>query len=290
MRQALLLRVLSALVLASFARPASAEPQLSWRPEWHRFAPAEYAATGVLLLGTGALIVAGDEGGPNWRGPVLFDEPLRDTLRGRDAPTRSAAQTAGDALYYGGLAYPYVVDVVAVAWVARGSPDVAAQMALIDSEAFAITGFFSFLANATLKRERPSRRECGDGKPDPIFPGCSDPGSNEGFYSGHTGIAFTGAALTCMHHQYLPLYGRSKTGGTIACFASMGGAVATGTLRVISDQHYASDVIAGAAVGLASGLLVPLFHYRSAGPTFRGWSALPSVSPSSAGLALRGGF
>jgi len=271
--------------------------QLTWQRDWPRFSPAEFALTGSLLLGTGVLLVTdtGDE--PNWRGPVLFDESVRDVLRGGTPATREAAQTASDAFYYAGLAYPYLVDVVAVAWLTRESPDVAGQMALIDTEAFAVTGFLSFLSNATLKRERPSRRECSAGKPDPIFPACDDSGPSEAFYSGHTGIAFTGAGLICMHHAHLALYG-SGPGGTITCAASLAGATLGGALRVVADQHYASDVIAGGAIGLAFGLVVPWLHY---GPAASGadatatavvasWSARPTFSSTSAALVLDGRF
>ena len=37
----------------------------------------------------------------------------------------------------------------------------------------------------------------------------------------------------------------------------------TGLLRVMSERHHATDVVFGAGVGLAAGLLLPwLFHFR----------------------------
>jgi membrane-associated phospholipid phosphatase len=41
-------------------------------------------------------------------------------------------------------------------------------------------------------------------------------------------------------------------------------ATATALLRIVADKHYLSDVVVGAAVGTASGLLLPLvLHYRA---------------------------
>jgi membrane-associated phospholipid phosphatase len=262
------LGVLATLATSSVA--SAAEPgvdnEIAWRPSWKRFQPAEYVLTGTLIAGTAAFILFGNpDAEPNWRGPILFDKGVRNGLRLDTPDGRRAAQTVGDAFYYGGLAYPFLVDVLAITLVAHQKPDVAAQMALIDAEAFAITGFLSFLSNATIRRERPYVRECGAGKPDQVFPSCEKGGQGEGFFSGHTAIAYTGAALTCSHHANLPLYGQSGVGGTITCIAMLAGATAGGTARVLADKHYATDVIVGAAIGLASGLLVPWFHYRGGG-------------------------
>ncbi len=252
-----------------------------------------------MLLGTGAFIVFGKEGDPNWTGPILFDEGARNAFRANNHKTRQAWQIVGDAFYYGGLAYPFIVDTLAVTWIGHKAPKVASQMFLINTEAFAITGFFSFLSNATIRRQRPYVRECGAGKPDPVFPDCDVAGQSEGFYSGHTAIAFTGAALTCMHHANLPLYGDNGVGGAVACVTLMTGATVGGVARLIADKHYASDVIVGAGVGLASGIIVPWLHYRHRSKTGDASTAnqpvftiapAPLLSPTTAGLGAMGLF
>lgn len=277
---------------------------LVWKNEWPKFGLGEVILTSSLLLGTGAIILFGGEGKSNWQGGILFDDAVRDGIRSSSPSARKLSQDVGDGLYYAGLAYPYVVDVVAIALVARRASPVAAQMALMNTEAFAITGFLSFVSNATIRRARPYVRECVAGAPDPGFPGCKPEGQTESFYSGHTGIAFTGAALSCMHHAYLPLYGRSPIGGIATCAGMMAGATATGVLRLVSDKHYASDVIVGAGVGLASGFLVPWLHYRNRGagsdasanasasskaPPIE-WLPAPMLSPTTAGLGAIGTF
>jgi membrane-associated phospholipid phosphatase len=197
-------------------------------------------------------------------------------------------------MYYAALVYPAVVDVVAVTWIGHGAADTAGQMALIDTEAFAITGLLSFVSNATIRRARPYLRECAAGKPDPRFPPCQPAGQSESFFSGHTGIAFTGAMLTCMHHVRLPLYDKSRIGGTIVCGSMMGGAAATGVARIMGDKHYASDVLVGAAIGLASGFLVPWLHYRG-GPQRQETGSIrllpaPFAAPSGGGMGVVGLF
>jgi membrane-associated phospholipid phosphatase len=187
-----------------------------------------------------------------------------------------------------------LVDVVAVTWIGHGAADTAGQMALIDTEAFAITGFLSFVSNATIRRTRPYLRECAAGKPDPGFPTCGPGGRSESFFSGHTGIAFTGAMLTCMHHVQLPLYGESRIGGAVACGSMMVGAMATGAARIMADKHYASDVLVGAAIGLASGFLVPWLHYRG-GPQQQETGSIrlfpaPFAAPSGGGMGVVGVF
>ncbi len=292
--------------------PVVARRGVAWDPTWTKFQPIEVALTGGALLGTAAIIIFGSEGKPNWHGPILFDDPVRDAFRGGSAGTRRAAQLVGDLFYYNGLAYPYLVDTVAVTWLGHRAPEVAAQMALMNTEAFAMSGFLSFLSNATIRRERPYARECAADRPDPGFPDCKKLGQSESFYSGHTAIAFTGAALTCMHHANLPLYGESGTGGLLACIGMMAGATTTGVLRLVADKHYVSDVLAGAAIGLAAGFLVPYLHYHSsarpqadtsatAGSALRFSSPLPAsphaavqwmplLSPTSAGIGAMGSF
>ncbi len=101
--------------------------------------------------------------------------------------------------------------------------------------------------------------------------------------SGHTTIAFTGAGLVCAHHLHLPLYGGGAP-DTVACVAAMSVATAQGVLRISSDNHYATDVILGAALGIGSGYFLPrLLHYRSRGGG--GVSLLPSFHARESGIS-----
>jgi len=85
----------------------------------------------------------------------------------------------------------------------------------------------------TVKEERPDQSD------DLSFP------------SGHTSIAFTNAAILYYEYKDSNLW-----------YASSGFlfATATGILRIANNRHYTSDVLAGAGIGLASGLIVSYWN------------------------------
>jgi membrane-associated phospholipid phosphatase len=85
----------------------------------------------------------------------------------------------------------------------------------------------------TVKEERPDQSD------DLSFP------------SGHTAIAFTNAALLYYEYKDSNLW-----------YASSGFlfATATGILRIANNRHYTSDVLTGAGIGLASGLIVSYWN------------------------------
>jgi membrane-associated phospholipid phosphatase len=85
----------------------------------------------------------------------------------------------------------------------------------------------------TVKEERPDQSD------DLSFP------------SGHTSIAFTNAALLYYEYKDSNLW-----------YASSGFlfATVTGILRIANNKHYTSDVLAGAGIGLASGLVVSYWN------------------------------
>jgi hypothetical protein len=78
-----------------------------------------------------------------------------------------------------------------------------------------------------------------------------DYSDNLSFPSGHTAMAFTNAALLYYEYKDSNLW-----------YASSGFlfATATGMLRIANNKHYTSDVLAGAGIGLASGLIVSYWN------------------------------
>ena len=71
------------------------------------------------------------------------------------------------------------------------------------------------------------------------------------FPSGHTSVAFTNAALLYYEYKDSNLW----YAGSGFLFAT-----ATGILRIANNRHYTSDVLAGAGIGLASGLIVSYWN------------------------------
>ncbi|WP_281298098.1 phosphatase PAP2 family protein [Flavobacterium limnophilum] len=78
-----------------------------------------------------------------------------------------------------------------------------------------------------------------------------DHSDNLSFPSGHTAIAFTNAALLYYEYKDSNLW----YAGSGFLFAT-----ATGILRIANNRHYTSDVLAGAGIGLASGLIVSYWN------------------------------
>jgi membrane-associated phospholipid phosphatase len=85
------------------------------------------------------------------------------------------------------------------------------------------------------------------------------PEDNLSFFSGHTTTAFalaaaTGTVATMRGYRWAPV--PWIAGGALAA--------GTGYLRVAADRHWLSDVLVGAAMGIAIGIAVPvLFHAPS---------------------------
>lgn len=78
-----------------------------------------------------------------------------------------------------------------------------------------------------------------------------DQSDNLSFPSGHSAIAFTNAALLFNEYRDSNIW-----------YASSGFLFATTTaiFRIANNKHYSSDVIAGAGIGLATGMLVSYYN------------------------------
>jgi hypothetical protein len=300
----------AALGLATLATTGAARAdeaaRVDWSPEWHKFRPAEIALTSGLALQAAEATFLLPAPQRNWEGGILFDEAVRHSLRLHTRGARSAVDGISDYIYYGLGSYPIVVDVGLVAGGVHRSSEVAVQMLAMDLEAYAFSGAIALSAEK-IGRVRPEARGC---QGDPGYSkSCNDPKQeNASFLSGHTTIAFTGAGLICAHHQHLPLYGGGAP-DTAACIAALTAASSAGVMRVMSDNHYSTDVLLGMGVGLFAGYGLPtLLHYGTSTnashapargtrlPSFSsprtGISAVaaPAIGPGFAGLSVAGVF
>jgi membrane-associated phospholipid phosphatase len=266
---------------------------LLWKPRWRKFSDAEYVVTSVsIAITVGTLFVPPRPTAWN-TGGILFDESVRNALRPRSTGWRLNLRDTSDVLLSIASTYPFLIDALAVAWWHRGSTVVATQMALMNAEAMAITAAIQGMVSAFVSRERPygaSGHDCVEGVQ---TEDCIRSNRYRSFFSGHTSQAFVSAALTCAHHGNLPLYG-TVAGDTTACVTGVAVAATIGTLRIVSDMHYASDVITGAVLGSLVGLGVPyLFHYRGRAETAASrkspWPTM-MLTPMPTGLAVTGIF
>ncbi|HYP98986.1 MAG TPA: phosphatase PAP2 family protein [Polyangiaceae bacterium] len=243
---------------APSARAQSTE--LGWDPRWPKFRPSEYVLTG--LAGGAAIVVyfgVRDAETPRRTGGILFDDYFRDALRLRAPGSRDLARTISDWTAISAMSWAFAVDSLAVP-LARGSAELSGQLLLMDAEAFSVSTLITTVIFKSVARARPSYVDCArDANYDPLCK-LHPTGS---FPSGHTNSAFTAAGLSCAHHLHVPLYG-NKVADALACAGTLTLAATTGTLRVVGDRHYATDVLVGAVIGFGVGYGLPmLLHYGS---------------------------
>jgi membrane-associated phospholipid phosphatase len=212
------------------------------------------------------------------------------------------AKWVGDIGYFGSMAYR-LVDSAILPIVIWDSPDVAWQMSWIDLESFAIVAGVLWNVQVGVGRERPGYRNCPNSTSGSDV-SCDDNSDNRfrSFIAGHVAVAAAGAGVTCLHHTHLPLYG-GGFGDGFACAATIAATAAVGGARLVDQQHYASDVLMGATLGVVAGYVVPsALHY---GFTRRGVvdvpraarrnppivvSLVPLATPSTFGAAAMGMF
>jgi membrane-associated phospholipid phosphatase len=283
--------VLSVWLVAPSTARAADPIVVEWSSDWPR--ARVWEVLDVIALTVASYEINSQWPTPTsarWRGGILFDDWVRKALRGRTASTQLAASDVGDVLYKGGVLAPYIVDNYFAALSLNGSYDVALQMTLIDMQSLGLAGVLTLTAERTIPRERPFPEDCGtdgdvrDGLGN-ISETCGHGDDYKSFYSGHAAATATMAGLTCVHHQHLPLYGGGFA-DLVPCLFMIGVATATGITRIVSDRHWASDVVIGWAVGAASGYVLPsLLHYgfgsgRPLGSlTIAGVSMLPVPTP-----------
>src|SRR6266496_32156 len=123
---------------------------------------------------------------------------------------------------------------------------------LLVAEAVALAGDLNQAVKYAAGRERPSVHFGRD----PAR--RSDPDDNLSFYSSHTSVAF---AAACAAGEVSTLRGYRSAPWVWGL--GLSAAAAVGYLRIAADEHYLTDVLAGAAIGSAFGLAVPrLLHPR----------------------------
>ena len=259
----------------SMSRPAE-RARIRWDPSWPRYRFDEL----VLTLGMGIVMALAEflptRSEANWSSASDLDLAVQSGL-GLDSPgARAAAEVVSDVLVSALVVWPILVDPILYTGAGEGAWDVAWQLSLISLEVFAINHALNIGLKLLSRRERPIGYYCASRPGYDNDPVCADPPPAESFWSGHVSNAFAGAALICLHHDVLDLFGDEGTDGAM-CGSALALAATTGLLRVMSDRHWITDVMTGALVGSAIGILVPwLLHYQGGGrPPLSGTSAPP---------------
>lgn len=221
------------------AAPASAPPtatRIGWLPT-------------ILLAGAFAVTQFAIEPPKDsrWTDRNGFDSAIRRGLRSGSRGTRDAADLASDVLF-GGLGGALAIDW----WWLRHEYGLARSVQ-VDTRWFLGNNVLTRVAKVSAGRQRPYVQPCGVDRNYVSACGHGRDG-NTSFFSGHASNAATLAGLLCARH----LHRRERsTYDAVVCGGAAAGAVATGVLRIISEKHFATDIIAGWVVGGFLGYYLP---------------------------------
>jgi membrane-associated phospholipid phosphatase len=223
-------------------------------------------ATSMGALAGGAQLLADRLAPPacRWCDPPQIDRWARRELLWKDVKQAALignvlllAVPAGTALTLGVLAG------VDGASFREGAEDL-----LVMTEAVALTMVVMQVAKFTTGRTRP---DAWAGS------GSTTANSRSSFFAGHGAAAFAVAAGATQVARM-----RGRPGWKWLAVVSFTAAAATGWLRIASDNHWLTDVVAGAAVGTAAGLALPLLVLHPAGSR----AGAVTLVPAPGGIAL----
>lgn len=244
----------AALLVAALSTRAEVRPlAVNWRLDLGITAAA---ALGDLALASSAA----KPGRCQWCDTNRSDAWARDTLRWSSP---DVAGRASDVIASGVLP----VAILANSFFSSrqgGAPEAFWEDTLVITQSLAVACMLNGLAKDVSARRRPNA-------------GLDATGSaNRAFFSGHTTQAFSlaTAAGTVASLRGYPSAPWVWAGGMTL-------ASAVGYLRVAGDQHWATDVLAGAAVGGLVGWAVPWVFHRVKRPDAR-----LAVRPSPGGFAV----
>jgi membrane-associated phospholipid phosphatase len=254
----------SAILCASLVSQTAAGDDPTYRIVPERDVPVLAVATTLWLVPAFA-----KTSGPASCAPVCdaadvnaFDRPAAGLWR----PGWARASDVGAATLYVGGAIVLMLD----EGLTSGLND-----EIVVAESFAAAGALASLTSVAARRPRPflygDRAPLGD---------RLGAGASFSFFSGHTATSFAAAVSLFrtleMRHPRSPL-------PWIVLGVSLGTAGLVGTGRILSGNHFPSDVITGAVVGSSAGLLVPALHGS-------GLAIAPTADSRTAGLQLYGRF
>lgn len=292
-------RAQEAVPTASVARAGPSENRQRmrrfWDPAWRRVGALDYVWTGVSTTGLVLEAIFLQPHGPSirWDDPILFDRKVRDWLRADSESAREAASAVSWGLFGTFLAYPALVD-IPVAWI-RGSKDLAWEFFWQDALVLTTAGAVDIAIRDLTGRARPRTTDCleAGGTPEQ----CQRTNeSARSFPGGHFAVATASAGLICTQHLHTRLYGGPWD--ALTCGTAIVADATIGVMRIVSDAHWATDVIAGGALGALIGVGLPhLLWYRGGAPRDRNRYAasarpvfvpMPVIDRHATGLGVAG--
>lgn len=248
-----------AFVVILFTSSLASAQSVPWDENYRKVSALEKALTASYLAGTIGLQLTGNHyADPFWTGPVGPDTYFHDLLSQTNTHRREEAASVSDGLLLLTAAYP-VMESAFVA-LGRSSPEAAGQMFWIAAHTQSLVLFATTFTKFAVKRERPGHDECYDSDD----PSCEQRESLS-FFSGHASTTFAAAGVACANEQHLDIYSSNGWLNMIPCALLSLSAVTTGTLRIVANKHYFTDVFTGAVIGGGLGYFLPTFlNYTSA--------------------------
>jgi membrane-associated phospholipid phosphatase len=215
--------------------------------------------------------------------PLLAGEVIRPTcpcassaLPGLDRVAVGRHSTVADqmsSVVGAGLTFvPLVADALDIRRSGRGWLGFSGDVVVL-AEVVAVNGALNQLVKFAVRRPRPNVYDVERSNPE-----IDRAGNYLSFYSGHTSTAF---AVGMFHATTFALRHPDSHARGLVYGAATAVAASVGLLRILAGQHFPSDVLAGAAVGSAVGLVVPRLHRRSN-------TLLVAPVPGGVGLMLTG--
>ncbi len=242
--------------------PAVQAPPVQSRPHWdaawsHGNAwDYSLAAVGASFSILAETVLEQHPPPMRWNGPILFDNDVRGFLRSSDAGTRATAEDLAWGLWGLQVAYPVFVD-VPYAWI-RGGRRLAADLFWQDAATLTIAGAIDLGLRDIAARARPGTYDCVARGGSNCF---ADLESTRSFPGGHTTNSTAASVLTCTQHFYTHLYGGPWDASL--CAATLASDATIVVLRIVSDNHWATDQLAGVALGTLVGWGIPyLMHFH----------------------------
>jgi membrane-associated phospholipid phosphatase len=230
--------------LLSFALPARAEQPFAI--DWKVEAP---------VVATGAALWIASEGLKPFLAPSAcrlcgrnaLDGALQEGLRWQNI---QPARRLSDALLFG-IVPGFALGSVLSASYLNGDRHSARENVLALSETLVLAAGLTQITKYSVGRGRPflrTQRENGEVV-------SHGPDDNLSFFSGHTSITF---ALAVGAGSIASMRGYKQAPWIWAIGVPL--AALTGYLRIAADRHYFTDVLTGALVGSAVGVLIPWLH------------------------------
>ena len=203
------------------------------------------AGTGVTLLGTELALSKFSNIKDNvWDGTTFNKDGVPSFDRFFMQPFSKGLNITGDIFQYVGLLMPAVLMASPMEeWLTVG---------VMYAESVLVAYGVKELAKSIVSRARPYMYY--DDKPIDLI---QEGDWNESFPSGHSTLAFVGATFAS---YVFSKYFSDSPWKYVVTAASYSIATATAVFRVAGGKHFFTDVLTGAAIGTATGFLVPWLH------------------------------